>query len=111
MSLKQDVVEYLESEPKFRERKNKDRGIVNLLARRYGVLGYLLKRKEIDIMTVVAIIKDAASIDREWRQTLQFNPPLRGKDYEDKKILEQEKQIELGYEVGYANDVKKLKNL
>ncbi len=110
-TIKVSVEEYLKSEPKFRERKNKDRGVVNLLGRRYGSLGVLLKRGEISVDTLVAVIQDAYSMDRAWRQALEHNPDLRGTDYDDKVRLEQEKQLELGYAPGYEADKKKLKTL
>jgi hypothetical protein len=111
MSIKIAVEEYLKSEPRFRERKEKDRGMVYLLGRRYGTLGMLLKRGEISYDTMIAVIQDAYSMDRAWRQALQHNPELRGTDYEDKTILEAEKQLELGYTPGYHADIKKLKKL
>lgn len=111
MKIKESVEEYLREQPLFRERKNKDRGIVNLLGRRYGALGLLLKRGELTVDTVVAIIQDAYSMDRRWRQALQHDPTLRGSDYDDKEVLEQEAEIELGYVPGHDADVKKLKTL
>ncbi len=111
MTIKESIEEYLKSEPRFRERKNKDRGVVNLLGRRYGALGLMLKRNEISVDTMVAIIQDAYSMDRAWRQALEHNPNLRGTDYDDKVQLEQAKQLELGYTPGYEADRKKLKTL
>ncbi len=110
-NTKETVEEYLKSEPKFRERRNKDIGFVNLLARRYGTLGILLKREEIDHKTMVAIIQDAASMDRAWRQILEHDETLRGNDYGEKTKLEQETQLELGYTPGFEADIKKLETL
>lgn len=111
MNLKQSVQDYLEDDPRFRERSNKDKGIVNLLARKYHVLHNAMNDGLITRDMLVAIIQDASTADRCWRQALQNNPNLRGTDYEDKKILEQEKQLELGYTPGYEKDVKALKKL
>src|SRR4051812_20357002 len=111
MSIKESVEDYLENELRFRERKNKDKGVVILLARRYQVLAQLLKREEIGMETVTAIIQDAYSMDRAWRQALQHDPNLRGSDYEEKEALEAEKQIALGYLPGFEADVRKLQTL
>lgn len=93
--LARKVYEYLVSEPRFRERKNKDRGIVHLLRRRYPALA------SVPIEHVIAAVQDYATLDRAWRQILsrKTNEHLRGKDYEDKDQLELEKQRDLGYNV------------
>lgn len=91
MSIKQTVEDYLHNEPRFRERKNKNTGIVNLLRRRYRQL------EEIDKSVLVAAIEDAASMDRSWRQALERHEELRGTDYEEKDDLVKAKQAELGY--------------
>lgn len=87
----------------FRERKNKNFGIAKLLIRLYNL--------NIDPKTLEEVIVEASSLDRMWRKTLQDNPHLRGSDYESKEILEQNKEIELGYEVDYFNDIKQKKLL
>lgn len=97
MSIKQSIEEYLENEPKFRERRHKDRGIVNLLSRRYGSFRRVLVERIIDKDTIVAIVQDYATMDRAWRQALERNPGLRGADYDEKDELEAQRQRELGY--------------
>ena len=96
MSLRNLVEDYLEQEPKFRERSAKDRGIVNLLVNRYG-LHYAIERGEITKDRIIALVQDYTSMDRAWRKTLQERPALRGTDYDDKDELESEKRAELGY--------------
>jgi serine/threonine-protein kinase RIO1 len=97
--IKDTVMDYLESEPRFRERKNKDRGMVNLLAKKYHKLKEVVEMGLIDKETVIAIIQDYASMDRAWRQALEKNPRLRGTDYDQKEELENKKLEELGYRV------------
>lgn len=97
MSLKNLVISYLESEPQFRERKNKDRGMVNLLMRKYGGLERAIKGGLITKEQLTAIVQDYASLDRQWRQALELHPNLRGKDYDEKDHLEAKKLEELGY--------------
>ena len=79
MSLKNKVIEYLKEEPLARERKNKDRAIVNLLLKHYQCLTPI--RKEI----LIEVVRDYNAMDRYWRDTLANTPSLRGSDYEDKK--------------------------
>jgi hypothetical protein len=97
MKIKDRIIEYLEEQPLFRERSNKDRGIVNLLSKRHKALGAAIEQGIISKEEVTRIVQDYASMDRAWRQALEHNPALRGSDYAEKERLEQEKQIELGY--------------
>jgi len=96
MSKKTLVKDYLEQEVLFRERKNKDRGIVNLLIKKYG-LQYAIDRGEITKDKIVTLVQDYATMDRSWRQILQKNENLRGSDYDEKDQLESKKMVELGY--------------
>lgn len=96
MSLKYLVEDYLKEQSLFRERKNKDRGIVNLLINRYG-LHHAIERGEITKDRIIALVQDYASMDRAWRKTLEDQPMLRGTDYDDKDDLEAKKMAELGY--------------
>jgi hypothetical protein len=98
MSLKILVEDYLDEQPLFRERKNKDRGIVNLLINRYGLqhaiqAGYITKDR------LVAMVQDFASMDRAWRKSLEDNPRWRGSDYDEKDQLEANAMKNLGYNV------------
>jgi hypothetical protein len=97
MSDKQIVLSLLEQSHKFRERKNKNRGLVYLLTKKHPAI------KEIEPDILVELVKDYSGMDRWWRKHLEENPNLRGSDYGQAEELEQEKQIELGYEVGHKN--------
>ncbi len=92
-NLKPQVLEYLESEARFRERKNKDRGLVNLLIKKYPVL------EGIDKSIMVDMVQDYNSMDRCWRKILEERHDLRGSDYGMKDELEQEAQRQLGYNI------------
>lgn len=89
------VHRYLTSEPRFRERRAKDRGIVNLLMEKYP------KLQEIDKQLLIDAVQDYNSMDRYWRLLTSEHVELRGEDYGDKKVYEQKKEMELGYEPGY----------
>lgn len=97
--LKDEVHGYLQSEPQFRERSNKDRGIVNLLMRRHPSLKGVIQNGAMKKEVVTAIVQEYASMDRAWRKVLEEEPALRGSDYEDKARLEDE-MIEQLYETG-----------
>lgn len=109
--IKESVETYLRAEERFRERSNKDKGIVNLLLRKYGALQLLVRRNEIDQPMLVKMIQDASSMDRAWRKCLEDDETLRGTDYGDKDRLEDEVQMDLGYTPGYESDIKKLETL
>lgn len=99
-----DLLTYLKQEPRARERKNKNRAIGNLLSKKYR-FDFLPKQMVADM------VGEVLSLDRKWRKILEENPNLRGEDYDEKVILEQEAQIKLGYEPDYKNNVAKLKTL
>lgn len=111
MAAKDQVIDYLKDEPKFRERANKDKGIANLLLRKYPLLKKAIELDMFSRDTLIALMQDYATMDRAWRQALEHDPTLRGSDYEEKVRLEQEKQIELGYRPSHDSDIKKLSTL
>lgn len=111
MKIKDLVKQYLEKQPLFRERRNKDRGIVNILIGRHYKLGEAIRTGMVSKEFVTEVMQEYASMDRYWRLALKDNPELRGKDYDDKRALEQERELELGYSPGHHADVKKLGTL
>lgn len=94
MKLKNLIEMHLRENKEFRERKNKDRGMIDLML---GV--NLVSVADSLRQQMFATIKCYASMDRSWRQLLQNNPELRGKDYNMKDELELKAQGELGYNV------------
>lgn len=85
------IKNYLKIEPKARERRLHQRGMVNLLLNRYPEL------KEIKKETLVNFCHDFESFCRIWRKVLADTPELRGLDYDTKEIFEELKKEELGY--------------
>lgn len=100
--MKNEILEYLKSDARFRERKCKNKGIANLISKKYGI--EIPKDKRDDF------IADILNADRNWRKALEENPELRGSDYAQKDILEQQKEISLGYGVAFTCDQKKLED-
>lgn len=107
MTTYEIVKEKLENFPDFRERKSRGKYLAILALRHIG-----LERKyeedeplRIDELSDFAITYD--SFRHAWTDVLRENEKLQGSDYGDKTILEQAKKIELRYEVGYHQDIKK----
>ena len=99
----EEILQRLEADTTFRERKNKNECIAEILINKYNI--------NASPSRVKAIIEDANSMDRYWRLILMEREDLRGTDYDTKKKVSQQKQIEFGYEVGYHENIKKLKTL
>ena len=110
MKHKDAVEDFLKREPRFRERVNKDKGIVSMLMN----MRNLNEAKDkfgnfITLQKLVEFVQDYATMDRAWRQLLERNEKYRGNDYEEKDKLEVKKLAQLGYSVpvdlGPARDV------
>lgn len=96
--MRKEIENYLREDARFRERKNKNKGIANLVSKKYGIV---IPQDKRDV-----IIADILGADRYWRLLLSEYKELRGSDYGTKDILEQKKEIELGYSPGYQKDIK-----
>lgn len=90
----EEIKKELEKSPKARERQNKNRFLAWFLYKKWHLDG-----RTPDIKMLELIFVDYASYDRAWRQVLEKNPHLRGKDYDEKEALMKDKQLELGYNV------------
>lgn len=101
-----NLLEYLKLEPKARERKNKNRAIGNIIKKKY-----YSNLMQVEQSRMADIVSEVLNLDRKWRLILKENPDLRGSDYKEKDILEQEKMLQLGYEPNYFNDIKQSKLL
>jgi hypothetical protein len=95
--LKEDVLSYLEGSEWFRERQNKDLGLLTLLKRRHPDLENAIRLGIVSESTMVLILQNYATMDRWWRHLLERKEELRGKDYERKDHLESEAMKDLGY--------------
>lgn len=103
---KRIVLDYLTNQPLFRERRNKNRGIGNLIRKNHPSVSKLSPE------LMEEMVSEMLAMDRAWRWWLEDKnrPDLRGKDYfkhrKTKKQMEQETKVELGYKVGYYQDIK-----
>lgn len=98
MTIYDFIKSQLEKYENARERKNKNRFIAWLLCKKYPTSTGMAQNE------VENMITDSWSYDRAWRQVLQHEPQLRGADYSEKDIVEQEKELELGYQPKIAGD-------
>lgn len=100
MKLQFILKEYLKDVPRARERRNKVRCISNLMRKNHPSI------QGLNDIVMDNIIDEIISYERYWPKTLLECPELRGLDYDTKKKIVQEKQIELGYEGGYNTKIK-----
>lgn len=90
------MLSYLKEFPQARERRNKTRSIGNLMRKTHPVL------QGISAELMEQIVDEIEDYSRYWRKILGYDETLRGKDYDTKKVVVQEKQIELGVaEMGF----------
>lgn len=85
----------LKTHPEFRERSKRGYGLCKLALRACGLEG---KEDQYTESELIAFALRYESYERAWRAVTNDCVELRGKDYSDKIVLEQEKQLELGYE-------------
>ena len=104
-NIYKQIFNYLNIEPRARERKNYSRAMINLLLENYPELKELPKDKLVDFC------RDFESYARIWRKVVEENKDLRGKDYNTKDKMEGEYQINIGYEPNYKQNSLKLKTL
>jgi len=94
-----ELTQYLTTQPLARERKNKDRAIVNLLLTRFQGLRTAIENNMTTKEELTRFVKAHATYDRGWRKVTEENEDLRGSDYEEKAELEHRTQTDLGYRV------------
>lgn len=100
--MKDFIKQNLEKYSEFRERKNKNKWIGGFIFKKYDI-----ERTPAIKDKLADIVADIMSADRAWRKVLEENETLRGSDYNDKDILEQEAQLQLGYTPNYQQDIDK----
>lgn len=110
-----EILNKLKNFPPFRERRFRIKYLSILALRACGLGHYIkdngLNKRLLKLLTLEELADFASSYtsyDRIWRLVLSEHKELQGEDYLDKQIVEQEKQIELGYEQNYQNNVKML---
>lgn len=103
MTIYDEIKTELEHSPLSRERRFRAKAMRELVLRKLGYEGQMFL--PMDLLDDYG--KHFESYMRVWRDVLQNEPQLRGKDYGDGEALAQKFEIEtLGMEVGYHRDVK-----
>ncbi len=91
----------LENFPNFRERRFRKNRLAILALREMEIEHKLEEKTPLTLEELVEFASKYDSYRHEYDAVLRENPHLQGSDYDDKTILEQEKQIEFRYEPGY----------
>ena len=101
ITLEKLVTQYLEAQPKARERRLRSRAIFRILQQKYPNL------EAITIDNCMDFLPEAESINRMVRKVQAEREDLRGKDYDEngsKQMLEENYQLAIGYEPNYYRD-------
>lgn len=109
MTLQEEVIYYLENNPKFRERKNRGHLLCNLALKATNLGSKYSQGEKLTIQEMCEFAVKFDSYRHAWGDVTRTCPELRGSDYDEGEKLAQEKQIELGYTPGYYQDVTALK--
>ena len=100
--------DYLERFPEARQLKFRYVTIKKMIEEQYPEIANLRIPEELFVL----IIKQGMTFNRSILKVQQTNPEVSEKGMEiEKKILQQETQIELGYEPGFNRDIKQSKLL
>ena len=111
MTIQEEMVYYLENNPKFRERKYRGHLLCNLALRATGLGNKYSRGEKLTIQEMCDFAVKFDSYRHAWGDVTREVPSLRGSDYEDGERLAQEKQTQLGYDPSYRQDVTTLKKL
>lgn len=109
MTLQEEVLYYLENNPKFRERKFRGHLLCNLALKATNLGNKYSQGEKLTIQEMCDFAVKFDSYRHAWGDVTREVPSMRGSDYEDGERLAQEKQIELGYIPNYQRDVRELK--
>jgi len=111
MTIQEEMVYYLENNPKFRERKYRGHLLCNLALRATGLGNKYSRGEKLTIQEMCDFAVKFDSYRHAWGDVTREVKELRGTDYNEGERLAQEKQMELGYSPGYNKDVTTLKKL
>jgi len=104
----EEIKNKLKDFPKFRERRFRVEYLTILSLRKLGFEKKVKNGSTLSLEELAEFAPTYVSYERIWRWVLRDFPDLRGKDYDTKEEVEQEKMLKMGYEPGYYQDMKKL---
>ena len=111
MTLQEEVIYYLENNPKFRERKNRGHLLCNLALKATKLGNKYSQGEKLTIQEMCDFAVKFDSYRHAWGDVTRTCPELSGSDYDEGERLAQEKQAELGYTPSYYQDVAKFKKI
>lgn len=105
-----EVEQYCECEYRARYIKMRNRAVLNLVLPKHPILKQAVEG--MDKATLIEFAKDIQTYARAFRQVLEAHPEWTDEQEKyEKMILEQQKQIDLGYTPGINEDISKLSSI
>jgi hypothetical protein len=104
MTYYETVKAKLEQHPDFRERRFRGKGLM-ILSLRHHNLEDAHSNGRLTIEDLISLAGTYDSYRHEFDAVQRDCIHLRGKDYDDKKKVVQEKLLQFQYEVGYRSDL------
>jgi hypothetical protein len=111
MTLQEEVMSYLQNNPKYRERKYRGHLLCNLALRACNLGNKWSKKEQLSVQELCDFAVKFDSYRHAWGDVTRTCPELRGSDYDEGERLAQEKMMELGYEPGFNSNVRLIKNI
>lgn len=97
MTVYEETLNYLENNPKYRERKYRGHLLANLALRAVGIGNKWSRGEKLTVQELCDFAVKFDTYRHAWTDVTKAVPELRGEDYEDKEMLMEAKQLELGY--------------
>jgi hypothetical protein len=111
MTIYDEVKGKLEATPNFRERKFRSPYLTILALRACGFEGRYYEKYQFSLQDLADFAIKFDSYRHAWGDVTREHKDLRGSDYGEGEVLEQEHILSLGYEVGFTEDIKRLKTI
>lgn len=105
------IKEKLEAEPRLRERRFSRNWLAESALEDAGLLTKWISTNPFSLDDLLNFYMKYDTRRHEYSKVQKEHKNLRGEDYEDKKELNQQVQIDRGYESGYHQNVKVLERL
>ena len=109
MTIYDKIKSKLEDHLDFRERRYRGKYLAILALRDLGLEMKYKEGRQLSMEEMLDFTRKYDSHRHEWDAVMRDYPNLQGEDYEDGKMLAQEKQIEFGYESGFTQTSKMFK--
>lgn len=111
MTIYNQIKDKLEADTNFRERRFRAKGLRELALQVSGLESKYKASYPLSPEDLTDFAMTHESCRRIYTKVQADCENLRGTDYEDKTGLEQDKTLEMGYEMGFEENVRKLNTL